>query len=917
MAKVAAYVKSFNAGEFSILLEGRTDIDKYPASLRTCSNFIPAPQGPLIRRSGTKLQNPVYSEGKKSALIPFIFNEDQIKCVEIAEGKIRFHDEAGCQVRTPTAVTALAPAVFVKVTSPGHGASVGEQVALAGFAAGTNLNGRIGRVTAVAGDDVTTDIPYNIFGGSLATATVARVYTVDSPYLEADVDNIRFLPDQDALYLFCEGYWPRKLARYAAEDWRIAEVDFIDGPFDTINDTATRITPSGTGNAIASMTSDVLPAGWVATSSGASATHDAFKAFDEDPDTYWEANTNQAAVLKIQSPAALIVDGYVIEMADTNDNATYKSLDFAPGDWKLQGSNDDVTYKTLDAQIGYVLYDNNRSVYFPVKNSVAYLYHRLAITKTTRNGPLPPRIRRLAFSTRAAASVTFTADATTGINGDLGFAATDVKRLFRFRGSDGVWRSAKITARTSDKIMVASLQNDILSSRDDSAAWRLGLFSATNGYPTTAGWFEDRLWIGGMSGYPEWFAFSVTGKYEVFSPTNASGDVQDDSGFSGQLKTRRRGRLAWIATDGRAVLLGTSSAVWSVQSSDPQQGISAKTAKARRQSARGAASIEPQQVDRQILFAQRGGKTMREAAYSFGIDGYETPSMSIYASHIAARTKEMLQHDFAQEPYSIDWIRLADGTVAGFVYNKEQNVLGWFTADFGGFVESICVLPSQTSAQDVLWMVITRDVDHGPHIGPRRFIERMMPMWDFGSTAFEAFFVDGGLTYDGVPTTTVYGLWMYEGNTVVGLADGSPITPQVVVDGMITLPAAASVITVGLPFDSVAETSRLEAGSANGTAQGKWKRIHDMRMRLWDTGGGQYAVRDADGAVTDYQDLDDLSPETYLDEAVPLFSGDTAPLDMPQTYSTEGTVLFRQKGVIPLPMNVLALMPRLVTQDGG
>lgn len=911
MAKVAPYLKSFNAGEYSALVEGRTDIDRYPASLRRALNFIPAPQGPLMRRSGTRLQVPTYNEAKKSACVPFIFAEDQIKMVEIAVGKIRFHDEPGLQTQEPVAITSTTADTSVKYDAPGHGAAVGDQVVLGGFVAASNLTGRVAKVVAVSGDTVTTDLLAPASYGSLTDATSALVYTVDSPYSETDLNTLRFLQDQDALYLFCANKWPRKLSRYSAYDWRIEEVDFIDGPFDSTNDTTTRLDPRDTGNAIATMTSNTTPAPWGVGSNGGTSGHEAYRAFDGAPGTYWESTTDQSGELIVKFDADAVVDGYVIQMARANSDTNYKALDYAPGDWKFQGSDDGVDYVTLDAQQGYVLYDNNRSVYFPIKNEHAYRYYKLDISRVTRNGPLPPRVAGLLMSTRAAAEIEVRAGSTTGINGDTGFQATDVDRLIRFKGTDGVWRSMKITHVISTTAVRAELQGDILANVESSPNWRLGLFSKTTGFPTAAGWFDDRLWLGGMSGYPDWFAFSVTGKYEVFSPTTGAGDVEDDSGFAGKLQSRRRGRLQWIATDGRAVLLGTSSAIWSVSSTDAQSGISARTAKARRQSALGAAGVEPQQAGRQILFVQRGGKTMREAIFSFGIDGYETPSMSLYTSHIGAL--QMLQHDFALSPYAIDWVRMGDGTVAGFIYNKEQGVLGWFRCDFGGFVESLCVLPSQATEQDVLWMTIKRETP----AGTRRFVERMMPLWDFGNLKTDAFFVDGGLTYDGDPITDVYGLWMYEGMRVVGLADGSPITPQIVSGGKITLRSPASIITVGLGFDSEAETSRIEAGAANGTAQGKWKRIHELRMRLWDTGGGAYATRNNDGTVSDYIDLENLTPDTPTDEMIPLMTGDTQKLDMPQNYSTEGTILLRQSGDIPLPMNVVALMPQLVTQDGG
>lgn len=910
MAGAAALIKSFNAGEFSQLLGGRVDLDKYPASWRYGRNTIPTPQGPNFRRSGTTMQAPVYNEATVSALVPFIPSLDQGQCIEFAAAKIRFHSESGVLAYTPTAVTATPASAFIKVTSAGHGCVVGDQVGLAGFEFVRNLNGRVGNVTAVAGNDVTTDIAAPVAYGSLAAATIARVYAIASPYAAADVQNIRFVPDEDVLYLFCPGYAPRKLGRYGALDWRLSTIVFTDGPYDTINETTTTVTPATTGNAIVVMTADNLPAPQTASSSGASATHDAFRAFDDDRATYWESNAIQVGTLTLDLGVGTTIDGYVIEMAQANDDVNYKSLDYAPGDFKFQGSPDGIVWTTLNAQIGYSLYDNNRSVYFALKNAVAYRYYQLAITKCTRNGALPPRVARLLMSSRASAAVVWTASAVTGINLDTGVKLTDVGRLFRFKGVEGNWRSMQITAWTSTTVFTGTLQGDVLSTIEGTTQWRFGLFSDTTGWPTCAGFFEDRLWYGGMSGYPNWFAFSVTGKYETLSPTTATGEVTDDLGFAGKLQARRKGQVSWIASDGRAILIGTQAGEWSVTSADTQQAISAKTAKARRASARGSASVEPSSIDKQILYVQRGYRTLREASYDYTVDGYRTPSMSMFATHIGA--KLIKQMDFAHEPYSIEWLRLGDGTLGGFTYDREQNVTGWHIHDYGGFIESICVLPSSTTTQDVVWMSIRRVINGVT----RRFVERAMPIWDFGFTIDDAHFVDAGVLYNGAAITDVYGLYNYEGATIVGLADGSPITPVVVVGGKITLPVAASRIVLGLPYDSEFETARLDGGAADGTAQGKVKRIHKLKLRLFDSAGGFYTTRGSDNEVKDYIELTELSPATLLDTALPLFSGDTNELDVPDAYSTDGTVLLKQPGELPLPFNVVAIMPQYVTQDG-
>lgn len=914
MPKAAAIVRSMNAGEWSAWLEGRVDLAKYPASMRRAHNFVITPQGPVMRRPGTAKQAPVYDETKKSYLVPFVFSNDQAMQVECANLRMRFHDEDGLLARTPVAITAVLSAAGapLQYTAAGHGALVGYQVALAGFAFSTNLNGRIGLVTAVAGNNVTiAAITTPAAIGSLAAATSATVYHIASTYTDADVESLRYVSDTDTLYLFCDGFAPRKLQRFGAYDWRLSDMNFKDGPYAPINEETTTLTPSnGTGNLISVMTAAALPVPFVASASTEAATHEAWKAFDGDPATYWETTTNQTGWLKIDMGAGgKIVDGYTIEMAQVNVDTSYTARDYAPGDFILEGSADDVTYVKIDSQVGYVVYDGGRSLYFTIKNDVAYRYYKLTVTKCTRNGPLPVRISRLLMTGPTATATTFTASAIAGINDGVGFLATDVGRLLRWEGRDGMWRWFEILTRSSATVITAQAKGDPISILEGTTEWRLGMFSETTGYPTCGCFFEDRLCMGGMLLYPDWLIASVTGKYETLSQTEADGQVADDNALVLKLNARKQGRIAWIATDGRGLLLGTGSGEWAISSVETNAALSARTAKARRASTRGSANMEPLTQDKQILFVQRANRTFRELSYVFEIDGYRAPSLSLFSSHLG--TPRFEQVDFAAEPHAIAFVRRGDGTLACLTYNKEEDVVGWQVFDFNGFVESISVIPAVDQTQDALWLIVRRVIDGVT----RRFVERLTRFWDFDSVLLDAHFVDCGSTYDGTPITTVYGLYDYEGQLICGLADGSPITPQVVVDGKLTFEDEARKYVLGIGFDAEGETSRPEAGAADGTAQAKIKRTHKSHLRLWETGGGQYSVRDTDGEVKDYVDIDYLNPQTVLDSEPELFTGDTKSLDMPQTYSTDGTFLFRAQKEFPLPFNLIAIMPSVNTQD--
>lgn len=918
MPKASPINRAFNAGAWSPLVEGRVDVDRFPLSMRKMVNNYPTAQGPSLRRSGTAMQRPVFNETLKSYLLEFAFSNDagQLYQIEAANLRFRFHDESGVLAYTPKAITVVdMTSATMKITVPGNDTVVGDQVVLAGFDFSKNLNGRVGNALAVVGNVVTTDIVRPADVGSLATATAARVYHIASPYLAADVGNIRFTADRSALYLFCKGYATRKLLRGGAYNWTLTTIDWVDGPYDIINEEATTLKASATGNAIPIMTSDVLPAGYVA--AGGGTTNDYYLAFDNDPATYWESNTNQTGILQITLPAPVIVDGYTIEVAKLNNDPTYRSVDYAPGTWTFEGY-DGANWIVLHSVVAYVVYDNLRSLYFKLKNATGYISYRINVTQCTRNGGINVRIGRLVMTSRASATTTVTASSTVGINNGQGFLATDVGRALRLQGKDGVWRWLKINGWTSPLIVAAEVKLDVLASIDATTEWRLGLFSDTTGWPISGGFYEDRLFVGGMSGYPDWLIGSVPGKYETIQQTDANGTVNDDNGIVVRLNARRLGQIVWIASDNRSLLIGTGSGEWAVSSADLQAALSAKTAKARRATVRGGATIEPVLVDRQVLFVQRTGRSLREMSYAFQIDGYQTPSLSLFASHLSV--SGIAQIDFTFEPLAILWARTNDGRLLGFTYNREENVTGWHEHDLsGGFVESISALPSTDGKQDILWMTVKRTINGQT----RRYIERFAPVWDFESTIDTAHFVDCAIRYQGVAATTLYGFWHLEGETIYGLNNGSPITPVVVANGAITLPIATTNFIGGLGYDSYGVTQRAEAGAGDGTAQGKEKRTNGVVMRLWQSGGGKvgtlkeddtFDVNDA-ACLAKLQDLPWLTPETQLDTAPSLRTGDTKRINLEGGYNFGGSLVFMQPKELPLPLNVVAMMPQLHTMD--
>lgn len=924
MAKASPHVRSFNAGEFSELLEGRTDIERYPASLRSMYNCIAAPQGPAISRSGTEFVAPVSDHGEVSTIMPFVFSDEQAKIIEFADDRIRFMDEGGIQIYEPVEATVTSAAgAAIEFTATGLDAVVGDEVVILGAPISYNLSGEIGRVTAKSGDDYTLNISYPA-GVTAEDFDVGRVYHVDCDYNEEQRTDMRFVQSVDVIYLLTQTHRPRKLSRYGTYDWRLEDIEFTDGPYLPINVTTTKLTPSATGNAIPAMTSNSAPSGACAGSGNrpsvaedaeflgrtipyALDASDYYYAFDANDETYWAGNARQSGYIQYTPAYGFVCDGYTIYASRDNQDTQYLAKEYSPSSWTFEGYNGS-SWEVIDRQEDYVLYDNSKSVFFEIENETSYSSYRLNITKLVANGQIEPRVRQLSMRSTASASFTVTASAVTGINNDTGFQSADVGRLVRLKGSDNAWRSCRITAVTNTTTVTVTLLGEPLPDLRDIREWRLSFWSDTTGWPSAGDFFEDRLWLVASTEYPDMFAGSVTGAYEAFSQTDTFGEVLDDSAIVGRLNSRRLSRIRWLSSDDKGLLMGTGSEEYNL-SAPNNKNMTPRNVRARPATRRGSANVEPVRIDSQVLYVQRSGRTVREFAYVFEADGYKSPSMSQLASHIGS--KRFVEMDYAAEPHSIIWMRRGDGTLVGLTYNRDENVIGWHRHDLsGGVIESLAVIPQKDQLQDALWCVVRRTVNGST----RRYIERLTRFWDFDTDVSDAHFVDCGLRYVGDATTVIYGLQHLEGEEVYGLADGRPVGPFTVTDGFITLPYEAENVVIGLGYDSECETSSLENGAADGTAMGKVKRINTLVVHVWRSFGGMVGVYNEQEEGPVYEPLQ--YPGDYSQfEDIALYTGDIGPITPSPGYEKRGSLFFKRPKESPLPFNVVALMPQLNTQD--
>jgi hypothetical protein len=499
---------------------------------------------------------------------------------------------------------------------------------------------------------------------------------------------------------------------------------------------------------------------------------------------------------------------------------------------------------------------------------------------------------------------------------------TDVGRMVRIKHSS-TWGYARITAVASTTSVTADVWSSF-GATTASVSWRLGSWSDTTGYPSCSTFFDDRLVFGGATATPQRLDLSKTADYENFAPTATDSTVAADNAISITLNSTDVQVIRWMTDDEKGLMVGTTSAEWIVRPSTQVEALSPTNVSAKSSVYHGSANVAPVKAGKATLYVQRAGRKLRELAYVYEVDGFRSPDMTVLAEHITKGATPALsgikELAYQQEPQSIVWAVRNDGVLLGFTYERDQKVLGWHRHTLGGYsnaghtvgalVESAAVIPAADGSRDEVWMVVKRYIN-GRTV---RYVEYMKKIWERNDAQEDGFFVDNGITYDGVAAASVTGAHHLAGETVQVLADGATHVDVVVsANGVVALTRSAAVVQIGYGYNSDGQMLRVNAGAADGTAQGKTQRSHRVVFRLHDSLGlkvGANFNSSGPGALTrlPFRQSSDLTATM-----VPLFSGDKDDFTWEGDYSTENYVCWRWDQ--PLPGTILAVMPQMHTQD--
>ena len=674
--------------------------------------------------------------------------------------------------------------------------------------------------------------------GALVTKDGAP-YEITNNYSEDELDTIKYTQSADVMFLVQPNHPPATLTRYANDNWTFERMDITGGPFAdselTAKSTTTITASATTGTVTLTASASIFNANMV----------DDLIALTHFVDSDYKKGTPSANGTNLVVSVLPHSSVYVESFGFWDGNFTLEKYDRLTGQWvkiRSQSGNRSQNYNLTEEN-----------------DSDEITQYRVTSTE-------------------------FNTDVWSGENEQQRGYIT-----IQAFGNDYTGH-VLITGYTSATQVTGTVKKQ-LASTEATKDYQFASWSQKNGFPTCAGFFEDRLVFAGSKAEPQTFWASKTGDYYNFG---TSIPALDNDAITATLNGGQMNGIKAIIAFGEMILL-TAGGEYKVTGNG--KPITGENVLSQAQEYRGISDVLPVTVGSRIVYLQQQGNLIRDLAYSYDVDKYTGDDLNLLAAHLFERHK-ITSMTYQQTPNSIVWCTREDGVLLGLTYLKEQDVYAWHqhSTAHGKFI-NVCAISGPQ--EDELYCVVEREGNY--------YVERMVAR-EASTEPEDQYFVDSGITVSGnTKTNEVTGLDHLEGLEVAILADGNVQPLQTVTDGKITLKRAYSKIHVGLPIHAEMQTLPLEFNAEDGTFMSRKKRVSALMVMFKDSRGGLYGI--GDGPKNEFKWR---STEKW-GEPIALFTGKKK-MPVPQANWNE-TVMVTISQEDPLPLTILSLVPQI--EAGG
>lgn len=417
-------------------------------------------------------------------------------------------------------------------------------------------------------------------------------------------------------------------------------------------------------------------------------------------------------------------------------------------------------------------------------------------------------------------------------------------------------------------------------------AWvqRKPAWNAYDGYPKAITFYQQRTWLANTARYPQTKWGSKTALYFDFTP-----GVDDDSAVYKTLDSDEVNAIDYLRSS-RNLLSLTLGGEFETRGGI-EKPVTQTNANITLRTRWGCEQVRPERVGDDLIFVERGGKTMRALVLG-ELEGFTSRDISVFSEHLMRMGLRSMAYE--QSPESILWAATGDGKLLAITYNSEQNTVAMCSGDVGGEVEWVVSIPDGT------YLLVKRTINGST----KRYIEKL-DWGDWATTQEIRNAHDCRKEVSGAPSDIWSGFDHLEGETVSVLADDIYVGDVVVAGGSIALPREASKVSAGLPYVARILQQAPEVSTKTGTSQGQAVSVNRIQVRFHNTVGCNI-----NGDPLPFRQLD--VPDT-LDNPVAPFTGMK---DVPTIGWSAGESPLTLEQPQPYPWTVLAIIREFTVNAG-
>lgn len=270
-------------------------------------------------------------------------------------------------------------------------------------------------------------------------------------------------------------------------------------------------------------------------------------------------------------------------------------------------------------------------------------------------------------------------------------------------------------------------------------------FSGVGNFPSTVGYYQQRLMFANSNNDPERVWASQTNRRKNF---NVSTPLQDDDSVQFDLVGQQVNEVRHMSVLGTLVIF-TTGGEWAILG-DAAGRLLPNEVNSKQHSYNGSSERPAITVDGNALYVQARGSIIRDLGFEFNVDGYRGNDLTIFAAHLFDKFT-LDDWAFQQIPHSVVWAVRSDGVMLGLTYVLNHQIVGWHQHDTDGKFENVLVVPETVgiSNEDVLYVVVNRTINGVT----RRYIERFATRKVDEDAIEDSIFMDSSLSFDGTNTT--------------------------------------------------------------------------------------------------------------------------------------------------------------------